>query len=332
MSETTIILKKNEFIKESNMQTITNKNLTWVNIIQPTRENINALAQKYPFHELNLDDCLSKIQIPKIDKYEDHMFIILHFPTSLKHEENVPQFSQLSIFIGLNYLVTVYQGDLNPLVEKFQICSDYEKQREVFMNESSGHLLYNIIDTLVDNLFNTLIKVIDDLHDIEDDVFNPKLAIAKDISLIRREITALRRIIIPLRRIIRYITNDVQKFSEQDLTLYFDDVKDHIDKVLEALEESKETIEIFKDTDYMLSTEKTNKILGVLTILFTLSIPSTIIGTLYGMNINLPGRIETDSLYLFGPYTTFILLLIISLVSALLMAWYFHRLGWIRVK
>jgi magnesium transporter len=129
-----------------------------------------------------------------------------------------------------------------------------------------------------------------------------------------------------------YITNDVQKFSEQDLTLYFDYIKDHIDKVLEALEESKETIEIFKDTDYMLSTEKTNKILGVLTILFTLSIPSTITFTLYGMNINLPGRIETDSLYLFGPYTTFILLLIISLVYALLMAWYFHRLGWIRVK
>ena len=100
----------------------------------------------------------------------------------------------------------------------------------------------------------------------------------------------------------------------------------------EALEEAKETVEIYKDTDYMLSTEKTNKILGVLTILFTLSIPSTIIGTLYGMNINLPGGIKPDSLYLFGPYTTFILLLIISLVSALLMAWYFHRLGWIRVK
>ena len=128
------------------------------------------------------------------------------------------------------------------------------------------------------------------------------------------------------------MTNDIQKFSEQDLTLYFDDVKDHIDKVLEVLEESKQTVEIYKDTDYMLSTEKTNKILGVLTILFTLSIPSTIIGTLYGMNINLPGGVETDSLHLFGDYTTFIFLLIISLVSALLMAWYFHLLGWIRVK
>ncbi len=81
---------------------------------------------------------------------------------------------------------------------------------------------------MVDDLFNTLIKVVDDLHNIEDDVFNSKLAITKEISFIRREITALRRIIIPLRRIIRYITNDIQQFSEQDLTLYFDNVKDHI--------------------------------------------------------------------------------------------------------
>jgi magnesium transporter len=314
------------------IDTITNKNLTWINLIQITRDKINTLAQNYPFHELNLDDCLSKVQIPKIDKYQDHMFIILHFPTTIKKEENIPQFSQLSIFIGLNYLVTVHQGDLKPLVEKFLMCLSYEKQKEAFMNESSGHLLYNIIDTLVDDLFNTLIKVVDDLHSIEDDVFNPKLAIANEISIIRREITALRRIIIPLRRIIMYMTNDIQQFSEQDLTPYFDDVKDHIDKVLEVLEESKETIEIYKDTDYMLSTEKTNKILGVLTILFTLSIPSTIIGTLYGMNISLPGGLETGSWNLFGPFTTFILLMIISLASALLMAWYFHRLGWIRVK
>ncbi len=228
--------------------------------------------------------------------------------------------------------MTVHQGDLKPLTELFRTCINYENQKEAFMDESSGHLLYNIIDTLVDDLFNTLIKVVGDLHDIEDDVFNPKLAIAKEISLIRREITALRRIIIPLRRIIMYITSDIQKFSEHDLTLYFDNVKDHIDMVLEALEESKETIEIYKDTDYMLSTEKTNKILAILTIFFTLSIPSTIIGTLYGMNVNLPGGIETGSWYLFGPYSTFLLLLIISLTGVLLMAWYFHRLGWIRVK
>ena len=80
-----------------------------------------------------------------------------------------------------------------------------------------------------------------------------------------------------MKRIVLDFSKDIQKFSEEDLTLYFDDVKDHIDKVIEVLEESKETIEIFKDTDFMLSTEKSNKILAVLTILFTLSIPATVV-------------------------------------------------------
>ena len=83
--------KKNELI-DDHIETITNNKLTWINIIKPSRDKINILAQKYPFHELNLEDCLSKIQIPKVDKYEDHMFVIMHFPTTLK-EENVPRFS-----------------------------------------------------------------------------------------------------------------------------------------------------------------------------------------------------------------------------------------------
>ena len=99
----------------------------------------------------------------------------------------------------------------------------------------------------------------------------------KEIALLRREITTLRRFVIPLKRIVLDFSKDIQKFSEGDLTLYFDDVKDHIDKVIEVPEESKETIEIFKVPDFMLSTEKSNKILAVLTILFTLSIPATVV-------------------------------------------------------
>jgi magnesium transporter len=106
-------------------------------------------------------------------------------------------------------------------------------------------------------------------------------------------------------------------------------VQDHIEKVYEALEEAKETVEIYKDTDYMLSQEKTNKILGVLTIVFTLSIPATVIGTFYGMNINLPGGSETGSWISLGPYTALIFVLVVSSISAILMILYFRRLGWL---
>ena len=148
------------------------------------------------------------------------------------------------------------------------------------MGSSSGYLLHSIIDLMVDDLLHVLMKLEGNLDDIEDLVFDEKVAVARDISLLRREITTLRRVVVPMRRIILELSKEMQRFSEEDLTDYYDDVKDHTEKVLEVLEESKETIEIFKDTDFMLSTEKSNKILATLTILFTLSIPATIIGAI----------------------------------------------------
>ena len=309
------------------LESITNKSLTWVDIQKPTREKMSILEQLYPFHELNIEDCLSKIQIPKVDRYEDHIFVILHFPT-IDKEKSIPRTTQLAIFAGFDYLVTVQQGELKPLTEMFQICKVNEKQRDSFMGTSSGYLLHSIIDLLVDDLLHILMKLEGNLDDIEDVVFDEKVAVAKEISLLRREITTLRRVVIPLKRIILDLSKDIQKFSEEDLTLYFDDVKDHIDKVIEVLEESKETIEIFKDTDFMLSTEKSNKILAVLTILFTLSIPATVVAAIYGMNVNLHGGIETGPATFFGPFTSFTLLVIAAILPAVIMIWYFKRQGW----
>jgi magnesium transporter len=139
------------------------------------------------------------------------------------------------------------------------------------MGRTSGYLLHSIVDVLVDDLFHISIKVIGNLDDIEDAVFDEKIDIVREIAIQRREITTLRRIVIPLKRIMLELTSrDIKKFSSsdeeedknEDLISYFDDINDHISKVLEVMDESKETIEIFKDTDFMLSSEKTNQILS----------------------------------------------------------------------
>jgi magnesium transporter len=313
------------------LESITNKNLTWIDIQKPTREKMKILQDSHLFHELNIEDCLSKIQIPKIDRHEDYIFVLLHFP-SIEKNESVPRSTQLAIFVGFDYLVTVRQGELRALTEMFQFCKLNEKQRDSFMGKSSGYLLHSIIDFLVDDLLHILMKLKGNLDDIEDVVFDEKVSAPKEIALLRREITTLRRIVIPLKRTVLDLSKDIQKFSEEDLTLYFDDVKDHIDKVIEVLEESKETIEIFKDTDFMLSTEKSNKILAILTILFTLSIPVTVVAAIYGMNVNLPGGIETGSPTFFGQYTSLTLLAIAVTVPAVTMMWYFKRQGWIQLE
>jgi magnesium transporter len=320
-------------IIQGKSQTITNNGLTWTDIQKPTRNNLEIIGQQYSFHELNIEDCLSKIQIPKMDKYNDYLFLILHFPTIEKKEKtSTLKVSQLSIFVGINFVITVHQGDLKPLVEMFYLCKQSDKQRQILMGTSSGYLLHSILDLLVDDLLHILMKVVGNLDDIEDAVFDDKITVVKEISLLRRDITTLRRVVVPLKRTVSEMAKNIQRFSEEDLTQYFDDVKDHTDKVVEILEESKETIEIYKDTDFMLNTEKTNKILAILTILFTLSIPVTTIGTFYGMNVNLPGGIQTGSWNFFGIYTTMIVIIVLSVTSALFMVWYFRRLGWIGVS
>lgn len=313
--------------EESRQETLTNNGILWANLQKPTFTDMNHLGQKYPFHRLNLEDCLSKIQIPKIDRYEDHIFVILHFPTPDKEKGFL--ISQLSIFVGASYLVTIHQGDLKPLEELFNMCKNDERQRQLIMGKSSGYLLHKIIDVMVDGLLHILMKVVGNIDDIEDSVFDERISIPRQISLLRREITTLRRVVIPLRRIVVELTKDVQRFSKEDLALYFRDVQDHIEKIFEALEEARETVEIYKDTDFMLSQEKTNKILAVLTIVFTLSIPATVIGTFYGMNVNVPGGLETGVWDQIGPYTTLIFVLAISAGFALFMLLFFRRLGWL---
>jgi len=311
------------------VESVANEKLTWIDIQEPTRQKMKVLEKRYSFHELNIEDCLSKIQIPKLDSYDDHVFVILNFPI-IEKDRGEPHPTQLAIFAGNNYLVTVQQGNLKPLVEAFQLCKVDEKYRESFMGNSSGYLLHSILDLLVDDLLHILMKIEGNLYDIEDVVFDDRVAVAREVSLLRREITTLRRLLFPLKRTVLDLSKEIQRLTEEDLTLYFDDVRDHIDKVIEALDESKETIEIFKDTDHMLSTEKSNKILAVLTILFTLSIPASIFATFYGMNINLPGGIETGPATFLGEYTSFIILIIASIIPTAVMMYWFKREGWLK--
>jgi len=321
-----------EEIIEKKMTTIEGSKFSWIDLQNPDREDVEKLAKKYHFNELNIEDCMTKFELSKLDNYDDHIFVILHFPP-LASKQVLAKYSQLSIFVGTGFLVTIHQGELKPLVDLVISSaegSDLERKKRL-MERSTGVLLHEIIDVLVDDLMHTMRRIIANLDDIEDGVFDETKSAARGISILRREINMIRRIVNPLKRIVLEINKNVEKFSkteEEELTLYFDDVLDHIDKVLDSLEESRETMDIYKDTDFMLSTEKTNKVLALLTIIFTLAIPATVIGTFYGMNVDLPGGLDDAGMAL-GPYTSFILVILASAIPAGLMFMYFRKLGWI---
>ena len=306
------------------LQEVSNNGFVWIDIGNPSRADMQAIGARFPFHELNLADCLSKIQIPKIDRYADHIFVILHFP--MGEESGIPKSTQLAAFMGRGYMVTVHQAEMKPVDGIFEQCKESDKARQELMGKSAGYLFHSIVDALTDELLNVVRKVVGNIDDVEDVVFDEKANAAKEISYIRRQVTSLRRISVPLRRTLTEITaKDIQRFSDEDLTLYFDDVKDHIDKAIDTLDESKETIEIYKDTDNMHAIEKSNKILAVLTIIFTLSMPASIMSSFYGMNVDLP--IIDPSVI--GGYGTFVVIVLASGLIALGMFLYFRRIMWI---
>jgi len=282
--------------KRPNVESVTWGDLTWVNIERPSEKETGYLAQNYPFHPLDLDDCLSRIQRPKIDEYKDYLFLVFHFPV-FKKEARVTNPSQLSVFIGPTYLITLHKGELKPLVKLFRECQIEEEARQENLSQGSSYLLYRIIDRLVDYCLPILNKLIDNTEKVEDNIFSEEARGAiKELSLLRRDIIAFRRIIWPMRAVIGSLEPKIRRFAKMDLAVYFGDMVDHVDKIWDGLDEYKEIIEGLNDTYDSLATNRTNDVMRMLTIIAVILLPITVISSIWGMNIPLPFQNSTHSL------------------------------------
>src|SRR3990172_179061 len=274
---------------EAPLEMVKGEGVNWVNLEKPSRRELGYLGQFYPFHPLDLDDCVSKIQLPKLDEYKDYLFVILHFPVFNK-QARLTTASQVSFFMGKDFLVTVHAGDLKPLVKLFRDCVEKEEARQEYMSKDPGFLFYRIVDILVDYCFPMADKALGNLEGIEDKVFDDRVDAARDVALLRRDIAAQRRIIWELRAVLANLERKAQRFTKIDLSVYFGDVNDHLNRLWSTLDEAKETVEIYKDTDFVLSTDRTNRTMAILTILIAIMLPFTVVSGIYGMNIPLPGQ------------------------------------------
>ncbi|MBA7639656.1 Cobalt/magnesium transport protein CorA [subsurface metagenome] len=304
-----------------NLESITYGDLTWVNIEHPTEKETEYLAQNYSFHPLDLDDCLSRIQRPKIDEYKDYLFLVFHFPVFYK-ETRVTASSQLSVFIGQGYLITLHKGELKPLVKLFKECQIDEESRQEHFGQGSSYLLYRIIDRLVDYCLPILNKIGENIEHTEDNVFSRRgmPRAIEDISMLRRDVIAFRRIIWPMRAVVGSMEPKVRRFTKTDLAVYFGDTVDHVDRIWDGPDEYKEIIEGLNDTHDSLANNRTNEIMRTLTIVATIFFPITLIASIWGMNIPLPFQHSNHSLL-------YIILIMVGIIGGML--YFFHRRRWI---
>ena len=308
--------------KESlNVESLTWGDLTWVNIEHPREQEIAYLAENYPFHPLDLDDCLSRIQRPKIDEYKDYLFLVFHFPV-FNQEAGVTAPSQVSVFIGEKYLITLHKGELKPLVKLFKECQIDEESRQENFSQGAGYLLYRIVDRLVDYCLPILNKIGVNIEEVEEDIFSEGVSgTVKEISALRRDVIAFRRIIWPMRAVLASLEPKIRHFAKMDLEVYFGDMVDHVDKIWDGLDEYKEIIEGLNDTHDSLATNRTNDVMRMLSIIATILLPITVVASIFGMNIPL-GPFK-DS-----PYSPlYVLLICLVIISGML--YFFRRQRWI---
>lgn len=306
---------------------IKSASFVWINAESPSPEMLKSILKDYPFHHLDLEDCLSTTQLPKIEEYSEYFFIILHFPRFLKEKKfTVPV--QVSMFIGKDFLITVHNGELKPVNRIFAQCSTDDSVRSEYMSKSPAFLLYKMLYAVIENLMHMMGKIIYELDKVEEKVFDEEVDTARKVTELRHDIANLRRIILPFKRVLHELEKKIGKLANEDIGIYFSDLSDFIDKVWATLEECKETIEIYKDTDFILGTDRTNKILSFLTIIFTFSIPPTVIGSLFGVNVEIPGGVNKPWTFL-GPYTTFILILAAAILPAIFMYIAFKKKRWL---
>ena len=236
---------------------------------------------------------LSRNQRPKIDEYPDYLFIVLHLPV---FDRSVGRLNvgELDMFVGPDFVVTIPNQPLQPVEYLFERCRSNEETREKLFSRGPGYLLYRIVDDSFDYCFPMLRKIGNKLDAIEDDIFEEERSeeVVRDISKVKQEIINFRKVIRPQRPVLRDLENVKERFlaPDLDLEIYFDDIVDAHERIWDMLENYKEVVEALEETNESVLNHRVNEILRVLTAISVIVLPLTLIASIWGMNVGVPGE------------------------------------------
>ncbi|NJP05714.1 MAG: magnesium transporter CorA family protein [Chloroflexaceae bacterium] len=263
--------------------------LLWIDMIQPGTDQLGYLREHYDFHPLHLEDVVSRLQRPKIDDNPDseYLFLVLHFPVFDK-TNRLSLATEVDIFAGRNYMITLHDGRYKPLARLVKSASD-ERVRSQLMGRGSGYLLYRIIEVLVNACFPMLYRVDQNLDRIEVGVFQRNAqAMVQELSFVRRDIISMRRIIKPNISVVRSLELRERTFLHVDEEVYFGDLTDALNKLWDMLEEQKEISEGLNATLDSLTSHRINEEMKIFTMISVLMLPMTLVASILGMNVPLP--------------------------------------------
>jgi magnesium transporter len=289
--------------RQPQVEVVSGEGFRWVNIERPTPLETAWLAEQFDeFHPLDLEDVLSRNQRPKIDEYDDYLFIVLHFPVFDRQVGRLNA-GELDLFVGPDYIVTIPNTPLQPVEYLFERCRQKEELREQLFSKGSGFVLYRIVDDGFDYCFPMLRKIGNKLDALEDEIFEGRSEdIVRDISNAKQEIINFRKVIRPQRAVLGDMERLKTRFltppeEGEELEIYFDDIGDAHERIWDMLENYKEVVQALEETNESYISHRVNEILRVLTAISVIVLPLTLIASVWGMNVGVPGEGDPADFY-----------------------------------
>jgi magnesium transporter len=299
--------------------------LRWINIERPGPAERAWLEEHFEFHPLDYEDVLSRNQRPKIDEYDDYLFIVLYFPVFDKTVGRLNA-AELDMFVGPDFLITIPNTPLPPVEYLFERCRSNEDVREAMFSKGSGYLLYKIVDDSFDYCFPMLRKIGNKLERMEEEIFEGKAEeVVRDLSNSKQEIINFRKIIRPQRAVLRDLERTKQRYLADEMEIYFDDIVDASERIWDMLENYKEVVEALEDTNESVLSHRVNEVLRVLTAFSVIILPLTLLASIFGMNVGLPGGADPAA----GASTSFWVIVGVMIGVLVAMVGYFRRRGFL---
>ncbi|MBU1166818.1 magnesium/cobalt transporter CorA [Patescibacteria group bacterium] len=291
----------------------------WVDVFDFDEEDLKKIKEEFCLHSLTVEDCLRARTRIKLEEYKKYTYIVTK-GVILKKKKRCC-FEQINLIVGENFLITLCYKKVKS-IEKLK--NNRKKLLDLFEKGPGVEFVaHSIIDRDVDQFFPYLEKLDERMDYFEEEVFEEdgRRHILKMITSLKKEILGARKMISATREVVRTFSSREVKFFDPSVIIYFRDVQDHLIRLTEILDSHRDLITSTLEVQLAMSTNKTNDIMRILTIITTLLMPLTFITGLYGMNFRFMPEIEWQYGY---PMTIAVMILI-----EIAMLFYFKKKHWI---
>ncbi|MBL7178248.1 MAG: magnesium/cobalt transporter CorA [Desulfobacteraceae bacterium] len=280
--------------------------VTWININGLHQVDIiESIGKTFGLHPLVLEDIVNTEQRPKIEDFDDYIFIIMKM-LSYDNNNDLIIFEQFSLVLGKNYIISFQEREgniFNSIHERIRNKVGRIRKR------GPDYLAYALLDTIVDNYFFALEKVGEKIESIEEGLTtNPSAEALQMIHHFKRELTYLKKTIWPSIEVTSELVSEELDLFDDGTIVFLRDVRDHVIQLTETIETLRDMATGLLDVYLSSVSNRMNDVMKILTIIATIFIPLTFIAGIYGMNFKYIPELEWKWGY---PIILFVMLIII---------------------